>query len=188
MSPVTIPTAPAGADKLRRQVAPLCHAIRWSAVAWIVWASAAALSVFGSKATVAELYGRLLHVDLTGLSTPGYLMALTIILIDLAIAWLIVVFIWRLFGHYLRGDIFSAAAVAEMGRAGWTEVAAVVADLLSRPLVAYALTPHLGEGARHHFWIMPNDLLHLLLALFIVALAEIFRAGVEIADDNRQIV
>jgi Protein of unknown function (DUF2975) len=102
--------------------------------------------------------------------------------------WLIVVFIWRLFGHYLRGDIFSAAAVAEMGRAGWTGVAAVVADLLSRPLVAYALTPHLGEGARHHFWIMPNDLLHLLLALFIVALAEIFRAGVEIADDNRQIV
>jgi hypothetical protein len=46
----------------------------------------------------------------------------------------------------------------------------------------------LSEGPQRHFWIMPNDLLHLLLALFIVAFAHIFRVGVEIADDNRQIV
>jgi hypothetical protein len=52
----------------------------------------------------------------------------------------------------------------------------------------YALTQHLGESQRHHFWTNPNDLLHLLLALFIVALAHIFGAGVAIADENRQIV
>ncbi len=71
---------------------------------------------------------------------------------------------------------------------GWTGVAAVAADILARPLIAYALTLHLSEGPQRHFWIMPNDLLHLLLALFIVAFAHIFRVGVEIADDNRQIV
>ena len=188
MSLTTAPTTQANTDKLRRRVAPLCHAIRLSAVGWIIWASVATLTVFGSRVAVAEHYGRFFHTDLSGLSAPGYGEALAIVLFDLAIAWLIVVFIWRLFGHYLQGDIFSAAAVNEMWRGGWTGVAAVAADVLSRPLIAYSLTQHLGEDQRHYFWISPNDLLHLLLALFIVALAHIFRTGVEIADENRQIV
>jgi len=181
-------TAQAGNDELFRRVAPLCHAIRWSALVWIIWASAGTLSVFRSPAHVVEHYGRILNVDLINMPTSGYMMALIIILVDLAIAWLIVVFIWRLFGHYLRGEIFTLAAVQEMWRGGWTGVAAVLADMVARPLVAYALTQHLGENQRHHFWTYPNDLLHLLLALFIVALAHIFRAGVAIADENRQIV
>jgi Protein of unknown function (DUF2975) len=188
MSLAPASTVQAGNDVLRRRVAPLCHAIRLSALAWIIWASVGTLSVFGSPARVAEHFGRVLNVDLTNLPTSGYAMALTIILVDLAIAWLIVVFIWRLFGHYLRGEIFSLAAVQDLGRAGWTGVAAVVADIVARPLIAYALTQHLGESQRHHFWTNPNDLLHLLLALFIVALAHIFRVGVAIADENRQIV
>jgi Protein of unknown function (DUF2975) len=188
MSLAPASTVQVGNDVLRRRVAPLCHAIRLSALAWIIWASVGTLSVFGSPARVAEHFGRVLNVDLTNLPTSGYAMALTIILVDLAIAWLIVVFIWRLFGHYLRGEIFSLAAVQDLGRAGWTGVAAVVADIVARPLIAYALTQHLGESQRHHFWTNPNDLLHLLLALFIVALAHIFRVGVAIADENRQIV
>src|SRR5262249_41905659 len=92
-------------SELRRRVAPLCHLIRLSAVIWIVWASAIALSVFSSRIQVADHYSRFLHVDLGNLPTSGYVMALAIILVDLGIAWLLVVFIWRLFGHYLRGDI-----------------------------------------------------------------------------------
>jgi len=176
------------ADELRRRVAPLCHGIRLGAVIWIVWASVATLSVFASKAQVAEHYGRFLNVDLANLPTWGYVTALAVILLDLAIAWLPVLFVWRLFGHYLRGDIFSLATVKEMSRCGWSDVAAVVTDVVARPLLAYALTQHLSESERHHFWTNPNDILYLLLALFIVALAHIFRASVEIADDNRQIV
>jgi hypothetical protein len=188
MSLATAAASQAHENVLRRRVAPLCHVIRLSALAWIIWASAATFSVFASKASVAEQYGRVLHVDLSGLATSGYATALAIVLVDLAIAWMIVVFIWRLFGHYLKGEIFTFAAVTEMWRGGWTAVAAVVADMIARPLVAYALTWHLSESQRHYFWTSPEDLLHLLLALFIVALAHIFRAGVEIADDNRQIV
>jgi Protein of unknown function (DUF2975) len=173
---------------LRHRVAPLCHAIRLSALAWIIWASVTTVSVFGSKVRVAEHYGRFLHADLANLPTWSYVIALAIVLVDLAIAWIIVFFIWRLFGHYLRGEIFSRSAVKEMWRGGWTGVVAVVIDIVARPLVAYTLTQHLDESQRHHFWTGPEDLLHLLLALFVVALAHIFRAGVEIADDNRQIV
>ena len=173
---------------LHHRVAPLCHIIRLSALVWIVWATAATLMVFASPERVAAQYSGVLKIDLTSLPLSGYAMALLIIVLDLAIAWLIVVFVWRLFGHYLRGDIFSIAAVREMWRAGWTGVAAVVTDIIARPLLAYVLTQHVSEHQRYHFWTTPNDLLHLLLALFIVALAHIFRAGVEIADDHRQIV
>lgn len=173
---------------LHRRVAPLCHIIRLCALAWISWATAATLMLFASPESVAAHYSRVLKVDLTSLPLSGYAMALAIIVFDLALAWLIVLFVWRLFGHYLKGDIFSIAAVTEMWRAGWTGVAAVVADIVARPLLAYVLTQHLSENQRYHFWTTPNDLLHFLLALFVVALAHIFSAGVEIADDNRQIV
>ena len=175
-------------EALHRRVAPLCHVIRFVALAWIAWASVAVVGTFATPAKVAASYGRLLHLDLSSLPMSGYLAALLVILVDLAIAWLVVIFIWRLFGRYLKGEIFSLAAVDEMRRGGWMGVTAVLADVAARPLVAYALAFHLDAGQRHHFWTMPNDLLHLLLALFIVALAHIFRAGVEIADDNRQIV
>jgi len=173
---------------LHHRVAPLCHAIRWSAVAWGLWVTSAGLMLYASPNRVTDHYGRALKVDLGHLPASGYLMALTIIVLDLALAWLVVVFVWRLFGRYLRGEIFSHGAVAEMWRGGWSAVAAVAADIVARPLLAYVLTLHLDESQRHHFWTTPNDLLHLLMALFIVALAHIFRTGVEIANDNRQIV
>ena len=173
---------------LTRRIASLCHAIRWSALLWAVWATATTAKVFASRGRVAEHYGRFFEVDLTNLPTSGYALALLIIVLDVALAWLVVVFIWRLFGHYLRADIFSHAAVDEMWCCGWAGVAAIMGDIIARPAVAYALTQHLSSSQRHHFWTAPNDLLHLMLALFVVALAFIFRAGVEIADENRQIV
>jgi hypothetical protein len=176
------------AAALHRRVAPLCHAIRWCAVAWGLWATVTVFMLFAGPDRVAENYGRALKVNLGQLPTAGYVMALAIVVLVLALAWLVVVFVWRLFGHYAKGDIFSYAAVAEMRRGGWAGVAAIVADIAARPLIAYALTQHLGESQRLHFWASPNDLLHLMMALFVVALAHIFRAGVEIADDNRQIV
>src|SRR5215468_1121188 len=110
------------ANGLHRRVAPLCHAIRWSAVGWGLWATVSALMVFAGPDRVGEHYGRTLKVDLGQLPVSGYAMACTIIVLDLALAWLVIAFVWRLFGRYLRGDIFSHAAVAEMRRAGWAGV------------------------------------------------------------------
>ena len=179
---------PADHPALTRRIASLCHVVRWSALLWVASATAITLMVFANPDRVAEHYGRFFNVDLTNLPTSGYAMALLIIVLDLALAWLLVAFIWRLFGHYLKADIFSHAAVDEMWRCGWTGVVAVVTDMIARPALAYALTQHLSSSQRHHFWIAPDDLLHLMLALVVVALAFIFRKGVEIADENRQIV
>jgi hypothetical protein len=185
----TSSTAPHGGHRaLTRRMSYLCHAIRWSALLWAVSATAMISMIFASPDRVAEYYGRFFKVDLSNLPTSGYALALLIVVLDASLVWLVVVFIWRLFGHYVRTDIFSHAAVNEMWRCGWTGVAAVVVDITARPALAYALTQHLSGNQHHYFWTFPDDLLHLMLALFVVALAFIFRTGVEIADDNRQIV
>lgn len=182
-------TRPSAEHKdLTLRIAWLCHAIRWSALVWAGWATAMTLTTFASVDQVANHYGRFFGLDLTNLPMSGYVLALLIVVLDIFLVWLVVVFIWRLFGHYLRADIFSHAAVDEMWRCGWAGVAAVVGDIIARPALAYALTQHLSSSQRYHFWTFPNDLLHLMLALFVVALAFIFRTGVEIADENRQIV
>lgn len=121
--------------------------------------------------------------------TSAYVASAVVIAIDVAAAALVVIFVWRLFGHYVEGRIFDRAAVEDMRWLGWAGVAAVIADYVSRPLISYFLSQHLGEqAARLHFWAQPNDLLHFMMGLFVVVLAHVLRAGVELAEDNRQIV
>ena len=64
---------------LHRRVVPLCHAIRWCAVAWGLWATVAVFMVYAVPDRVAENYGRALNVDLGQLPTSGYVLALAII-------------------------------------------------------------------------------------------------------------
>ena len=184
--------SPVAADRqalLRQRVGLLCQFIRWVALAWIAWALVSVVVVWHDPAEVARIYGRMLKSDIAPLPLVQYVAGLGVILADLAVSAYVAVLVWRLFGHYLAGDIFSFAAVDAMRRLGWVGVAAVVVDLLARPAVTAIITSHLASGARHvGVWAQPNDLLHLLMALFIVALAHVFRTGVEIADDHRLIV
>lgn len=166
----------------------MCHLIRWSAVAWIGWALGLVLMVWSSPKSVERVYGRFLNTDLGGLPAVDYTAAFFVVLVDWSVSALVVVFVWRLFGAYLRGSIFTMESVDEMRRAGWMGVAAIAADIVSRPLVTLVLTRHLPDGHAVHVWAEPNDMLHALMALFIVAVAHVYKVGVEIADENRQIV
>lgn len=173
---------------LRERLGFLCHAIRWVGVAWIAWALISIVMLCGDPASAAATYGRLFQRDLSGLPQTDHLAALAVLMIDWGIAAAVVFFVFRLFGHYLNGQIFTGEAVDAMRCVGVAGVAAVAADVLSRPLLGVLLTRHLGDGQPFHIWTEPNDLLHLLMALFILALAHVFKTGVEIADENRQIV
>jgi hypothetical protein len=189
---MNIEAAPGALDRhtaLRQRVAVLCHVIRWVAVAWIGWALVIIVMKWTDRSALADSWGRFLKLDLAQLPWTHYASAFAVVLADWAVAAMVVFFFWRLFGHYLQGRIFTREAVDEMRWLGWVGVAAVVMDFIARPLVRFFLAMHLGNSAQPlGFWIEPNDLLHLLMALFIVVLAHIFKAGVEIADDHRQIV
>lgn len=181
--------APDRHSALRQRVAVLCHLVRWVAVAWIGWALMIILMKWTSRTELANSWGRFLKLDLSALPSTHYAAAFAVVLVDWAVAAMVVVFFWRLFGQYLAGNIFSRESVDEMRWLGWAGVAAMTVDFIARPMVRFLLSMHLGDGTqRLGFWVEPNDLLHLLMALFIVVLAHVFKAGVEIADDHRQIV
>lgn len=182
-------------------VAMLSHAIRWIAVAWIGWGLVQVWTRWSDFEAIKRGWGHYLKQDLSALPVEHYWVAFAVVLIDWAIAAVIVVFVWRLFGCYLRGKIFSAVAVREMRLLGFAGVVAVGADILARPLIQAIFSLHLagakptsgvlptsGVWPPSGVWIEPNDLLHLLMALALVALAVIFKSGVEIAEDHRQIV
>jgi hypothetical protein len=176
-------------QELRQRVSGLCHLIRWVSVAWITWTLAIIVMKWSDIDALKQSWGHYLNLDLTALPSSHYTAALAVVLADWAIAALVVVFVWRLFGCYLRGSIFSVEAVTEMRNLGLAGVAATAADMIARPLIQVLLSWHLGSGSRSFvFWAEPNDVLHILMALFVVALAHIFKTGVEIADDHRQIV
>ena len=189
---VTIITAigvPDRQDALRRQVAGLCHLIRWVAAGWIVWSLAILLINWSDIEAIKHNWGHHLKLDLTALPTPHYAAAFAVVLVDWAMSAAVVLFVWRLFGCYLRGSIFTTDAAREMRNLGMAGVASVAVDMVVRPLIAILLSWHLGSAQRHMaFWIEPNDVLHILMALFVVSLAHILKVGVAIADENRQIV
>lgn len=167
----------------------LCHAIRWVALAWIGWAIAVVIAQWSDRGGIVRNYGRMLGLDLTAMPDSHYLAAAGIICLDVAAAACIVIFVWRLFGHYLKGNVFTRAAVDEMRNAGIAGLVAVAADIVARPAIVAVMTLHLNASP-HPFkiWGQPNDALHLLMAAFIVVIAHIFKAGVDLAEDHRQIV
>ncbi len=65
-------------------------------------------------------------------------------------------------------------------------VAAIAADIASRPLVTLFQTRHLPDGHAVQVWAEPNGMLHALMSLFIVALAHVYKVGVEISEEKNQ--
>lgn len=186
-----MPAAALSSDRqqiLHNRIGTMCHVIRAAAVIWFAWAAIRSLSNWLTLDAVKNSWGRHLHLDLSQLPFSHHMAAFAITLADIAITGLVVAFLWRLFSLYLRGHIFSLDAVAQMRNLGWAGVAAVAADLIARPLVKAVLTAHLSVPQPLALWAEPNDMLHLIMALFIVALAHVFKTGVEIAEDNRQFI
>jgi hypothetical protein len=189
MTIITTIGIPDRQDALRRQVTGLCHLIRWVAAGWTVWSLAILIINWSDLEAIKRNWGNHLKLDLMALPTSQYAAASAVVLVDWATSAAVVLFVWRLFGCYLRGSIFTTEAAREIRNLGMAGVASVAFDVVVRPLIALLLSWHLGSGERNMaFWIEPNDVLHILMALFVVSVAHILKVGVAIADDNRQIV
>jgi hypothetical protein len=179
--------APPGRD-LRGRIGWICHGVRIAALVWIAWIVVMVIVAWSDRATILDAYGRLLGVDVSGVSTARYAVAFAIALADLALVAVIVACIWRLFGTYLAGRVFTIDAALWLRRTGAVIIAAVAFDLVARVVIASLFADRLVlMGARGPL-VLPQDLLHLIFALFLLALAHIFKAAAEMADDHAQIV
>ncbi len=169
---------------LSPQLKLACHVIRLGALGWLAWSVVRTGLLWADADRVAGVYARIAGtapMAQTGLQR-GLSLAIVVALILLTAV--VVVRIWQLFGFYLRGEIFNDVAVAAMTSLGCAGLFASVSDLLARPLLLAILTG--AENAR--LWGDPNDLLHLMVSLLVLVMAQIFKAGVAMAEENRQIV
>ena len=181
--------APPGPSDLRSRIGWICHALRIAAVLWIGWGAALLIIMWSDKARVTEGWGQLFSIDLSGLSDARYVTAFAVALVDLAVAAVVAACLWRLAGTYLAGSVFTVDAALWLRRTGIAGFAAIAVDVVARIVVASILTAQfVPTSARGFFYLMPQDVLHLIFAAFVFALAYVFKAAAEMADDHAQIV
>lgn len=178
----------AGRSDLRRRIGWICHGLRIAAAVWVAWVLVMVMVVWSDKAAMLEATGRFIAADLTGVSTARYALGFALALIDWTAAAAVAFCIWRLFGTYLAGRVFTVDAAVWLRRTGIARITAVLADVLWRLISLSVFTGQLTLTAGRGLFVLPADLLHLIFALFVLALAHIFKAAAEMAEDHAQIV
>jgi len=176
---------------LRAKIAWLCHLTRAAALGWAAWMLVAMVWVWVDPAKTADMVGRYLNADLGVISSSQVAWGFAL----QAAAWIpmatVAYCMWRLFGTYLQGCIFTGDAAAWMQRIGLAGLIAVMVSIVIRRIEWLILTSHSGLPLNARLFtqvVVPNDLLEILFSLFVLAIGYVFGAAVQIADDNASIV
>lgn len=189
MADMSAATIPPELARLRSKISWICHGLRIAAIAYPAWVLYILLTYWTNAAAINTSYGRMLHVDLSGMFAWQQGAGLSIDFVVWLCTAVACVCAWRLCSAYLDGRIFSLDASLWMRRAALWGIAAQTLSITSRPVVSAILTSHLEAQKRaFHGFFQPNDLLTLVLLTTLLALAHIQKAGAEIAADHAQIV
>jgi hypothetical protein len=193
--PTAMPGAtPASQASLPARIRWLCHLIRIAALLWVGWILVNVVRGWyaADPAKLMENLNRGLNADLSEISRAQiaafFAGNLSIWVFDAAIAYCA----WQLTGGYLQGRIFTVDAAVWMRRLGVTGLIAVLSMVAWRRarLFIFAIHGHVPAGTVLLFGqlVTPADLMRLVFCLFLIALAHIFKAAAELADDHAGIV
>jgi len=173
---------------LRARIAWICQALRLAAVIWVVWELVFVVIHWSDKAAVLRNYERVFSTALT-VSTARYAVAFGVVMVSLAVVFVIAFCLWRLAGTYLAGRVFTVDAALWLRRTAIAGLAGIIVSVIARVVVASILTGRwVPMSPLGFFYILPQDVLHLIFVIFVLALAHIFKAAAEMADDQAQIV
>ena len=173
---------------LRARIAWICQALRLAAVIWVVWELVFVVIHWSDKAAVVQNYERVFSTTLT-VSTARYAVAFGAVMVSMAVVFVIAFCLWRLAGTYLAGRVFTVDAALWLRRTAIAGLAGVIVSVIARIVVASILTDRwVPMSPLGFFYIVPQDVLHLIFVIFVLALAHIFKAAAEMADDQAQIV
>ena len=155
-----------------------------------LWVVVVSVIVWSDKPHILHSYELLFSANLGDVSAARYALAFATVMVSVAAAAVVVVCLWRLFGTYLAGRVFSVDAAVWLRRSGLAGIAAVIVDMLVRVVVACILVGQFVPIPSHgyYYYALPQDLLHAIFAIFVFALAYIFKAAAEMAEDQAQIV
>jgi len=176
---------------LRTRVGWLCHLIRAVSVLWAGWILFVILRNWSDLPRLRRLLEQGANLDLSDASTHQYAAAFAFNvaawLPDAAVSYCL----WRLFGGYLNGRIFTPDAALWMLRLGLCGLAAIGVAVIGRAAIWLTMAGHLDQPFAV-LWrvqlVIPNDLLQVLFCLFVIAVAYVFRTAAAIADDHAHIV
>ncbi len=176
---------------LRKRVGWLCHLIRAVSVLWAGWMLFVILRNWSDLPRLTRLLEQGGEIDLSGAATRQYVAAFAFNvaawLPDAAVSYCL----WRLFGGYLNGRIFTPDAALWMLRLGLCGLAAIGIAIMGRAAIWLTMASHLDQPfavLRRVPLVIPNDLLQVLFCLFVIAIAYVFRTAAAIADDHARIV
>jgi len=173
---------------LRARIAWICQALRLAAVIWVVWELVFVVIHWSDKAAVLTSYERVFSTVLV-VSTARYAVAFGVVMVSLAVIFVIAFCLWRLAGTYLAGRVFTVDAALWLRRTAIAGLAGIIVSVIARVVVASILTGRwVPMSPLGFFYIVPQDVLHLIFVIVVLALAHIFKAAAEMADDQAQIV
>lgn len=174
---------------LRIRIGWLCQTLRFAAVAYALWVFVLVATHWADADDVAHIWGSWLKVTLTPAPSlqrvAGFLVAMVSWGLTVGACWNL----WRLFSGFLRGRVFTLDAALTLRRVAIFGLAALIADIASRPLYFMLASGHMPPGSRHvGLFFLPSDLLDLLFLGGLLALAQVFKVAAEIAEDHAAIV
>src|SRR5262245_19205993 len=96
--------------------------------------------------------------------------------------------LWRLAGTYLAGRVFTVDAALWLRRTGIAGLAGLIVSVIARVVVASIITGRwVPMSPLGFFYILPQDVIHLIFVIFVLALAHIFKAAAEMGQYQGQI-
>ncbi|MBY6240300.1 DUF2975 domain-containing protein [Methylosinus sp. Sm6] len=174
--------------ELRGRIGWICQTIRVFVILFPLADLATVIAFWIDHEAVERHFRALLQIDVAGASSEQYAVALAVGLV----VWLFVAAtcacLWRVFTLYLNGGVFSVEAAKWLRRAGLLGLATLLLEVAARSAIIFSLAAHLPLGQNQHGYIRLEDLLNVIFALMLVAIAHIFKTAADIAGEHAQFV
>lgn len=95
----------------------------------------------------------------------------------------------QMFAGYRRGEVFTDAAAERMRGLAYSLVGVAIAHPIAQAALSVVLTWHAGPGHRQlSISLSSNDYFLAALGVLLLAIAQVMREAVRIAEENREIV
>jgi hypothetical protein len=174
-------------ERLRR----LARWVRALAVTGAVTLPLGTLWVWSSPERIAHFVAANLGVNVAtlNLAPSTRWLGVLVSLLPVAAGWFALLQIWRLFGGYGRGEVFTLEAIQRLRRLAMGLLAVALAQVVARSATGVVLTLHLPPGERLLVvGFSSHDYVLLVFGLLLWAIAWVMVEATRLARENEQFV
>ncbi len=187
-----LPLPPTSPDQvaLRQKIGALCHLVRVLGIAYGVWMLVAIVRFWRHEEWVIYTFNMRLKTNIGGVSVLQRVEAFTLDILTWLLLIGTIVGVWRLFGGFLKGSIFTVDAARRLRAIGLFGIATIAVGLACQPLKAMIVTAHLTNkpAFTDMLFFDAASLLNFTFCAMLIALAHVFKSASELASDNAGII